>query len=92
MKFFKRILQVFICTAVLSGCASFKMLNARMPLPQRVYIYSGTRLDWAALNKNDAALTKYKVTPPPYPLVDFPFSLTFDTVFLPLAICAEVFN
>jgi uncharacterized protein YceK len=92
MEIFKPILCGLICTFALSGCASFKMLNARMPLPQRVYIYSGTRLDWAAFNENDAALTKYKVTPPRYPLVDFPFSLTFDTLFLPLAICAEVFN
>ena len=92
MKVFKPILCGLICGVALSGCASFKMLNARMPLAQRVYIYSGTRLDWAALNDNDAALTKYKVTPPPYPLVDIPFSLSFDTLFLPLAICAEFFN
>ena len=76
----------------LSGCATFKTLDARLPLDQRMFIYSGTRLDWAALAKNDVALRKFKVVPPRYPLVDLPLSFTLDSMFLPLAICAEIFH
>ena len=76
----------------LSGCATFKTLDADFPLDERLFIYSGTRLDWAALEKNDAALRKFKVVPPRYPLVDLPLSFTLDSMFLPLAICAEIFH
>jgi hypothetical protein len=39
----------------LSGCATFKSLGvaAHLPLYERILIYSGTRLDWAAIAKND---------------------------------------
>jgi uncharacterized protein YceK len=76
----------------LSGCATFKTLDAHLPLDQRLFIYSGTRLDWAALAKNDVALRKFKVAPPHYPLVDLPLSLALDSMFLPLAVCAEIFH
>jgi uncharacterized protein YceK len=76
----------------LSGCATFKTLDADFPLDERLFIYSGTRLDWAALAKNDAALRKFKVAPPRYPLVDLPLSFALDSIFLPLAICAEIFH
>jgi len=44
----------------LSGCATFKSLDvaAHLPLYERILIYSGTRLDWAAITKNDATLSK----------------------------------
>jgi len=37
----------------LSGCATFKSLDvaAHLPLYERILIYSGTRLDWAAIAK-----------------------------------------
>jgi uncharacterized protein YceK len=76
----------------LSGCGTFKTLDADIPLAQRMFIYSGTRLDWAALAKNDVALRKFKVAPPRYPLVDLPLSFTLDSMFLPLAVCAEIFH
>ena len=78
----------------LSGCATFKSLdaNAHLPLYERILIYSGTRLDWAAIEKNDAALSKFKATPPCYPLVDLPFSFALDSIFLPLSVSAEIFH
>ena len=57
-----------------------------------MFIYSGTRLDLAASAKNDVALRKFKVEPPAYPLVDLPLSFALDTIFLPLAVCAEIFH
>lgn len=76
----------------LSGCATFKTLDADFPLDQRMFIYSGTRLDWAAITENDAALRKFKVAPPRYPLVDLPVSFALDSIFLPLAVFAEIFH
>lgn len=92
VKTFKQLVYAGIFIVGLSGCATFKTLDADFPLDERLFIYSGTRLDWAALEKNDAALRKFKVVPPRYPLVDLPLSFTLDSMFLPLAICAEIFH
>jgi uncharacterized protein YceK len=89
---FKQIVCGGIYVIGLSGCATFKTLDAHLPLDQRLFIYSGTRLDWAALAKNDVALRKFKVAQPHYPLVDLPLSLVVDSMFLPLAVCAEIFH
>lgn len=77
----------------LSGCATFSTLNdTAQPLAERRFIYSGTRLDWAALSQNQIALNKFDVAPPRYPLLDMPLSFALDTLFLPLSICAEIFH
>ena len=91
MKTFKQAVYAGVCVIGLSGCATFNTLDTRLPLDQRMFIYSGTRLDWAALAKNDVALRKFKVTPPRYPLVDLPVSFALDSLFLPIAVCAEIF-
>ncbi len=49
VKTFKNIVFGATCIITQSGCATFKSLDADVPLAQRVFIYSGTRLDWAAL-------------------------------------------
>jgi uncharacterized protein YceK len=89
---FKKVLYGAICIIGLSGCATFKSLNAEVPLYERVFVYSGTRLDWAALENDTATIRKFKTEPPSYPLVDLPFSFAMDSVFLPLAISAEIFH
>ena len=78
----------------LSGCATFKSINvaAHLPLYERTLIYSGTRLDWAAISENDAAISKLKATPPSYPLVDLPLSFALDSIFSPLTVSAEIFH
>jgi uncharacterized protein YceK len=91
---FKQVLYGGIYIMGLSGCATFKSLDvdAHLPLYERIFIYSGTRLDWAAIAKNDAALSKLKATPPCYPLVDLPLSFALDSIFLPLTVSAEIFH
>ncbi|WGS87722.1 YceK/YidQ family lipoprotein [Methylomonas sp. UP202] len=59
---------------------------------ERVFIYCGTRLDWAALENDNPTIRKLKTEAPHYPLVDLPFSFAMDSVFLPLAISAEIFH
>ena len=88
----KKMLCAGICIAVLSGCATFKTLDAEVPLFERILIYSGTRLDWAALENNEVAIRKFNTEPPSYPLLDLPFSFALDSLFLPLAISTEIFH
>lgn len=92
MKTSLKIIISAICIIVLSGCATFKSLDADVPLARRIFIYSGTRLDWAALENNHVAVRKFNTAPPSLPLVDLPFSFALDTLFLPLAVSAEIFH
>lgn len=89
---FAKVVLVGVCLGSLFGCATFKSLDAEVPLVQRIFIYSGTRLNWAALQENDVAIRKFRTTPPTYPLLDLPFSFACDTLFLPLAVSAEIFH
>jgi len=88
----KKLIGGVVCVLVLSGCATFKSLNAEVPLYERIFMYSGTRLDWATLENDDVTIRKLKAEPPGYPLVDLPFSFALDSLFLPLAISAEIFH
>lgn len=81
-----------ICIVALSGCATFNTLDAEVPLFERIFIYSGTRLDWAALENDDVTIRKFSTAPPSHPLLDLPFSFALDSVFLPLALSAEIFH
>ena len=78
----------------LFGCATFKSIDvaAHQPLHERILIYSGTRLDWAAITKNDVAISKLKETPPSYPIVDLPLSFALDFILLPLSVSVEIFH
>ena len=91
-RLFKCTLYIGICISGLLGCATFKSLDMHLSLYQRTFIYSGTQLDWAAITKNDAAISKFKVAPPCYPLVDLPLSFALDSVLLPLTVSAEIFH
>jgi len=82
-----------VSTIALSGCATLKTLDdSQLPLNQRIFIYSGSRLDWAALTVNPIALRKFSVAPPDYPLADLPLSFALDSLFLPLTIWTEIFH
>jgi uncharacterized protein YceK len=89
---FKKFVYGSICIIGLSGCATFKTLDTDLPLNQRMFIYSGTRLDWSAVTNNEIALRKMKVSPPRFPFVDLPFSFALDSLFLPLTIYAVIFH
>ncbi|MCK9609312.1 MAG: YceK/YidQ family lipoprotein [Methylomonas sp.] len=89
---FKKIVYAAICIIELSGCATFKSLDANVPLYERVFVYSGTRLDWAALEGDDVAIRKFNTEPPSYPFVDLPFCFALDSLFFPLAVSAEIFH
>ena len=93
MTTFLRIVLTAICVFGLAGCATFKTLDdSDIPLARRIFIYSGTRLDWAAFTQNDSTLRKFDTEPPDYPLLDMPLSFALDSLFLPLSLSAEIFH
>jgi len=65
------------------GCATVTSIDSAehdTPL-----VYSGTRLDLAAIADDESGLRKFKTLPPAYPWLDLPFSLVADTLIFPLA-------
>lgn len=72
----------------LPGCASVTTLNAAKP--GAPIIYSGTRLDWYALNDGCCPVDRFGTEPPAYPAVDLPASALLDTLLLPLSVAAEL--
>ena len=73
-----------VCAALaLSGCATFSSVNGARSTGE--VLYSGVRLDLAAINHDSDhlyALSLRGVYPPAYPEVDLPFSLVGDTAML----------
>ena len=66
-----------------SGCATVTSIDSAehgTPL-----VYSGVRLDLAAIADNESGLRKFKTPPPAYPWLDLPFSLVADTFISPLS-------
>lgn len=71
---------LFALALGLGGCATATTLAEAQSSQQAAY--SGTRLDMAALRKDDVALTGYAargISPPLYPVVDLPVSFVGDT-------------
>jgi len=74
--------------ALLQGCATVSTLDVAKQ--SRPLIYSGTRLDWYALNGGCCPTDRFGTSPPSYPGLDLPFSMVVDTLVLPATICAEL--
>ena len=66
----------------LSGCATYSTISNAGPNTPKVF--SGTRLNAAALSGDDYELRRFRVSPPPYPLLDLPFSFVADMFVSPL--------
>ncbi len=77
---------------ILPGCATVKSLNANVPLDRKIFVYSGTRLDWNALRHDEVSLRQFNTDPPSYPLLDLPLSFTADTALLPRAFIVDILN
>jgi uncharacterized protein YceK len=65
-----------------TGCATYRTISEAAPGSPKVF--SGTRLDINVIRGDDVGVRKFKVAPPPYPMVDLPFSLLLDTFIIPL--------
>ena len=75
-------LWIIVALAIgLEGCGTIRTMPS-LTSPRHPKIYSGARLDFHAIMKNEECLKKFKAEVPEYPLIDFPFSLILDTVIL----------
>ncbi len=84
MKIYKIFVVVLVVLSLFNtaGCATYKTIdNSKAGSP---IFFSGTRLDIHAINNNTAALKKFDVAPPEYPLLDLPASFAFDLFLSPL--------
>ena len=79
---------LLLAPLLLGGCASVRTLDAAQP--GAPLIYSGTRLDWYALNGGCCPLDRFGAEAPKYPGLDLPASALLDTLLLPFAIAAEL--
>ena len=77
-------LLALLVTALVCGCASVRTLDAAKP--GAPVVYSGTRLDWYALQGGCCAQDRFGAQPPRYPGLDLPASALLDTLLLPLSV------
>ena len=72
---------VVLLSTQLMGCgtiSSFAHFGKETPI-----VYSGTRMDKAAIANDQKTLDKFEMEPPSAPALDLPFSFVADTLFLP---------
>lgn len=68
----------------LTGCATARTLDAAQP--GAPVVYSGTRLDWYAIEGGCCAKDHFGAEAPSWPSVDLPASALLDTLLLPLSL------
>ncbi|MNY68135.1 hypothetical protein D3C86_2058460 [compost metagenome] len=68
----------------MAGCASIRTLDAAKP--GAPIVYSGTRLDWYALQGGCCPEDRFGAQAPEYPGLDLPASALLETVLLPLSL------
>jgi uncharacterized protein YceK len=69
-----------------SGCATVSTIQRADE--HTVKVFSGTRQDLRAIGGETAESQRYRSPPPPYPLLDLPFSFALDVLMLPLTLPA----
>ena len=79
----KALLALWVLIQI-GGCASVRTLDAAKP--GAPIVYSGTRLDWYALQGGCCAQDRFGAQAPRYPGLDLPASAVLDTVLLPLLV------
>ena len=79
----KALLALWVLIQI-GGCASVRTLDAAKP--GAPIVYSGTRLDWYALQGGCCAQDRFGAQAPRYPGLDLPASVVLDTVLLPLSV------
>src|SRR5258708_27599798 len=75
-------LAVIILSMASTGCATYRTISEAAPGSPKVF--SGTRLDINDIRDDEDGIRKFRVAPPPYPMVDLPFSLLLDAFIIPL--------
>ena len=85
MKIIIRVFTCFLASLLLisvTGCATYRTLSTADLDSAKVF--SGSRLDIRAMSGKVEPTRKFKAAPPPYPVIDLPFSVAMDIFLLPL--------
>ncbi len=75
MRQFSRTLLPLLLVVLVFGmdsCATIRTMPS-LASPEHPKVYSGIRLDFHAVAKNEESLKKFTAEPPEHPLIDFPF-------------------
>ena len=83
-------LMMVLLSVLSAGCATFRTISEAEPGSPKVF--SGARLDITSIAGDEIAIRQFKATPPPYPLVDLPFSLLFDALIFPLTFSVATYE
>ncbi len=85
----RHFVALLICL-LLAGCATVDTVsNAGINTPK---VYSGTRLNVAALRDDTDAVRRFPAAPPRYPAADLPLSLLLDTALLPMTVPVALYE
>lgn len=76
------------CVLASSGCATVTTIQRADT--SNVKVFSGTRQDLRAIGGETAENGRYRAPPPPYSLLDLPFSFALDIIMLPLTLPAAI--
>ena len=63
-----------------SGCSTYRTLETATP--DSPILFSGTRMNINAIQKNSLGLRQFNTRPPRYPWLDLPASLMLDIIML----------
>ena len=75
---FSSCLSVSFFGLISTGCTTYKTIEkAEKDSP---IFFSGTRLNFDAINKKEIALKKFSTSPPKSPVIDLPFSFLADLI------------
>ena len=85
-----KLIALLLVLSSFTGCATYRSIEATQPGSPKVY--SGTRMNIAALRQDDGALQRFHAEAPAYPALDLPFSLVLDTVMFPLTWSRVIFD
>lgn len=86
----RKCLVVLTFVLIFNSCATLYTISKAKP--GSVKIYSGSRLDLVAIAKDRKCIRKLGLVPPPYPLLDLPFSFVLDTIILPLTFSVSFYD
>ena len=79
-----KLLVLALGLAMATGCSTVRTLDANQP--GAPVVYSGTRLDWYAIQGGCCEKDRFGAEAPKYPMLDLPGSALLDTVLLPLSV------